>query len=196
MNISLIAKSDEILLANSLREIYCITVIEENHDDESILLQDIIELVEGDIEREKKSFENSSGYSFCVSFTHELVEAFWAKYYETISKAENLAYSINSRFGYFDDLASIIAPYMLYQAGITNENISFYIGLGLVIAKIICDTLANKKEEKREMLDNKNIKIICERLKEQLIISKNYATEEEINIINKSIEEIDKIINQ
>lgn len=196
MDISLISKNDEILLANSLKKIYYIAVIEDEHDDDSVLLQDIIALVEGELGHQKKSFEDSSGYSFYLPSTHEIILAFWERYHDVISKAENLAYSINSRFGYFDDLAGIIAPYILYQTGITNENISFYIGLGLVIAKIICDALASKKEEKIEAVDKKNIKLICKGLKEQLVISKNYATEEEINNIDKSIEEIDKIINQ
>ena len=36
---------------------------------------------------------------------------------------------------------------------------------------------------------------ICKELKEMLIISKNNANEDEVSVINKSIEVIDKIID-
>ncbi len=195
MDISLIPRKDEILLANTLKEIYYVAVVEDKHDDDSILLQDIIALVEGNIEYQKNAFGQVPGESLFFPSTHDLADAFWTKYHDVISKAEDFAYSINSKFGYFNDLASVVAPYILYQTGITDENISFYIGFGLVTANIICDALASKKEEKKAAVDEKNIKTICKELKKQLIISKSYAKEDEVDIINKSIEEIDKIIN-
>lgn len=194
MDISLISKNQKTSLENALKEIYYIAVVEEEHDDDSILLQDIIALVEETLECQKKNFENLSGISPFLGSKYDLVKAFLIKYQEIIMKAENFAYSINVRFGYFNDLASIVAPYILYRTGITDENISFYIGLSLVVANIICDSLANKKEEKKDAIEEKNIKIICQELEKQLVIAKNYAKDEEIEIINKSIEEINKII--
>lgn len=195
MDASSVLKSEEVLIANALKNIYYISVVEEEHDDNSILLKDIIALVEESIDKQKDAFDHSFGYSFFLPSTHDLVNAFFEKYHAILSKTEDFAYSINSRFGYITDLASVVAPYFLYQVGITDENISFYIGFGLVIANIICDRLAGKKEEKNAEWSEKNIKTICQELKKQLNISKNYAKEDEVSVINKSIEEIDKIID-
>lgn len=196
MDASSILKPEEVLIANTLKNIYYISVVEDRHNDDSILLKDIITFVQESIDKQKNDFDHSSGVSFYLPSTHDLVNAFLEKYHTILSKTEDFAYSINSRFGYITDLASIVAPYFLYQAGITDENISFYIGFGLVIANIICDSLAGKKEEKNAKLNEKNIKTICQELKKQLNISTNYAEEDEVSAINKSIEEIDKIIDQ
>lgn len=195
MDASSVLKSEEVLIANALKNIYYISVIEDEHDDNTILLKDIIALVEESIDKQKNAFDHSSGLSYFLPSTHDLVHDFLEKYHAFLSKTEDFAYSINDRFGYITDLASVVAPYFLYQVGITDENISFYIGFGLVIANIICDRLAGKKEEKNGKLNEKNIKTICQELKKQLNISKNYAKEDEVSIINKSIEEIDKIID-
>lgn len=195
MDASSVLKSEEVLIANTLKNIYYISAIEDEHDDDSILLKDIITLVEESIAKQKNAFDHSSGYSFFLPSTHDLANAFLEKYHAILSKTEDFAYSINSRFGYITDLTSVVAPYFLYQVGITDENISFYLGLGLVIANIICDRLAGKKEEKNAKLSEKNIKTICRELKKQLNISKNYAKEDEVSVINKSIEEMDKIID-
>lgn len=195
MDASSILKTEEILIANTLKNIYYISVVEEEHEDDSILLKDIIALVGESIDTQKNAFDHSSGYSYFWPSTHDLVNAFLDKYHAVLSKTEDFAYSINSKFGYITDLASVVAPYFLYQVGITNENISFYIGFGLVIANIICDKLADKKEEENAKLSEKNIKTICRELKTQLNISKNYATKDDVNVIDKSIEEIDKIID-
>lgn len=196
MDASSVLKSEEVLIANTLKNIYYISVVEDEHDDDSVLLRDIIALVEESIDKQKDAFDHSPGYSYYFPSTHDLVNAFLEKYHVILSKTEDFAYSINSRFGYIADAASVVAPYYLYQIGITDENISFYIGFGLVIAKIICDRLAGKKEEKNAELSEKNIKTICQELKKQLNISKNYAKEDEMSVINKSIEEIDKIIDE
>lgn len=196
MDISLLLKSEEVMLANTLNNIYYICVVEDEHDDCSILLKDIVALVENNIEKQKDAFDYSSGISLFFPSTHDLAYNFLEKYHAVLSKTEDFAYSINSRFGYITDLASVVAPYFLYRAGITDENISFYIGLGLVVANIICDRLASKKEEENTKLNEKNVKIICQELKKQLNISKNYANENEVSVINKSIEEIDKIISE
>ncbi len=196
MDISLVLKSEEVMLANTLKNIYYICVVEDEHDDDSILLKDIVSMVENSIEKQKDAFDHSSGVSFFFPSTHDLAYKFLEKYHAGLSKTEDFAYSINSRFGYITDLASVVAPYFLYQAGITDENISFYIGLGLVVANIICDRLASKKEEKNAKLSEKNVKTICQELKKQLNISKKYANDDEVSVINKSIEEIDKIINE
>ena len=63
MDISLISKNQKTSLENALKEIYYIAVVEEEHDDDSILLQDIIALVEETLECQKKNFENLSGIS-------------------------------------------------------------------------------------------------------------------------------------
>lgn len=195
MDVLSISKTEEVLLANTLKNIYYISVVEDEHDDDTIFLKDIVTLVEKSIEKQN-AIDHSSGYSFYLPSTHDLANAFLEKYHAALSTTEDFAYSINSRFGYITDLASVIAPYFLYQVGITDENISFYIGLGLVIANIICDRLARKKEDKNAELSDKNTKIICQELKKQLNISKNYAKEDDVIVINKSIEEIDKIIDE
>lgn len=195
MDIATISKTDEIMIANTLKELYYVSVVENEHEDASLLLQDIISWVEASLDKQRDAFEQSPGVSFYFPSAHDITKAFLTKYHDCISKAEAFAYSINCKFGYDTDIASVVAPYFLYQAGIANEDISFYIGLGLVIANIICDTLARKKEEKDIEEDEKKIRTICKELKEMLIISKNNANEDEVSVINKSIEVIDKIID-
>ena len=77
MDASSVLKSEEMLIAKTLKNIYYISVVEEEHDDKSILLKDIIALVEESMDKQKDAFDHSFGYSFFLPSTHDLVNAFF-----------------------------------------------------------------------------------------------------------------------
>lgn len=191
-----ITKSDEVLLSNCLRSIYSSAVLYETFDDDSELLNTIITLVEIDIEYEKSLVKDPT-LSYRISNYHELAAAFIKKYHIIIDKAGKLAYSINEKYGYSIDLASIIGPYLLYQLGITDDCFSFYLSLGMTISNIICDILSKHEEKNIERIKNEETKKICKSVNLLLVKAneKNQQCGENDPQIPKSIAEIQKIIN-
>lgn len=189
-----ITKSDEVLLSNCLRSIYSSAVLYETFEDDSELLNSIITLVEIDIEYEK-SLVKDPALSYRISNYHELASSFIKYYHLLIDKAGKLAYSINDKYGYSIDIASIIGPYLLYELGITDDTFSFYLSLGMTISNIICDILAKHEEKNIERMKNEETKMIC-RLLKQLLVKVNENNQqcgENDPQIQKSIDEIQKI---
>lgn len=196
MTIDEITKYEEISLANSLKEIYYETVIEEMHEDSLTLLQEIISMVDISIKNQQNLFEKNPEFSYRISSTHDLSRAFLEKYKSAFNKIEKFAYSIDEHFGHIVDIESVVCPYVLYQLGVTDENISFYIGLGMVIANIVCNTLAKNEEKRIEKEEKKQTIFLCISMKHLLEDSKRYIeTEESKQQIEQSLDEINKIIN-
>lgn len=194
MLIETITEDQETLIANGLRELYYLSEIEELHNDESQFLKNVVQLVNISIQIQKKEFDAHPEYAHRISTTHDLAVAFLEKYNIILDKAEQFAYTINDQFGHSIDIANIVCPYVLYQFGITDENLSFYIGFGMTIANIICDVLAKKEENKREKLNEEQIATICSSLRKLLINGKSMSNNsKECDEIQKSISELDKI---
>ena len=156
-----ITRDDETKLANALRSIYSSVVISESFKDQSEFLENIIFLVDDDIKYGQSLREGNPALSYRISTTHELASAFIKKYQNVIDKAGKLAYSANERYGYTVDIASVVGPYILYQCGITDENLSFYIALGMTLSNIICDILAKHEEKNIEQLENEQMATVC-----------------------------------
>ncbi|MBQ9886100.1 MAG: hypothetical protein IJM37_04470 [Lachnospiraceae bacterium] len=193
MSVEMLSKTQEISIANALKELYYDSIIEGQFHDDSELFYDIESLVEQSMKRQNEAITDAGGISLRFSNTKELANAFLDKYRKCIITTENFAYEINDRFGYTIDLASVIGPYFLYQAGVTDETISFYLALGLAVANVICDSLASKKKARNEIMDEKRINVICTELTKLLVLSKANADEKDQKAINKSIEEIGKV---
>lgn len=198
MEVIALRQEQEISLANSLKTIYYCAFIEDEFSDDSGLLETIQVLVEDSIRCQKEIFNANPEVSYRISSTKQLAEAFFKKYSEILDNAETIAYSINNKVGYSTDIASIICPYVLCQMGVTSENVSFYIGLGMVIANIICDMLAKKQEDKiatQDKLENEEIKKICQEMKKYLDNSTNTqgSKEESIQQLQDSIENIEQL---
>ena len=187
MSVEMLSKTQEISIANALKELYYDSIIEGQFHDDSELFYDIESLVEQSMKRQNEAITDAGGISL------RLANAFLDKYRKCIITTENFAYEINDRFGYTIDLASVIGPYFLYQAGVTDETISFYLALGLAVANVICDSLASKKKARNEIMDEKRINVICTELTKLLVLSKANADEKDQKAINKSIEEIGKV---
>ena len=156
-----ITRNDETKLANALRSIYSSVVINESFKDQSAFLQSVILLVDDDIKYGQSLREVNPTLSYRISTTHELAAAFIRKYQNVIDKAGKLAYSANERYGYTVDIASVVGPYILYQCGITDENLSFYIALGMTLSNIICDILAKHEEKNIEQLETEQMANVC-----------------------------------
>lgn len=194
MLIETITTDQEILIANALKEIYYLSEIEELHSDESQFLRDVVQLVYISIQTQKKQYDAHPEYAYRIPATHDLAVAFIEKYNIILDKAEQFAYTINDQFGYGIDIANVVCPYVLYQFGITDENLSFYIGLGMTIANIICDVLAKREENKREKLNKEQMSTICSSLRKLLINAKSMSNNsKECDELQKSISELDKI---
>ena len=153
-----ISLENRTLLANELKNIYFLSTVTKQHSDNSELLRNINVLVDANIQNQREIFNANPEVSYCISNHNELIEAFLEKYSEVVEKAERFANSINTITGYGIDLVNVLCPFILYNLGITDASTSFYIGLGLVIAKIICDSLANKAKKKEEQLEKIQIK--------------------------------------
>lgn len=154
----------------------------------------MVQLVDMSIQTQKKQFDAHPEYKYRISLTHDLAVAFIEKYNIILDKAEQFAYTINDQFGRGIDIANVVCPYVLYQFGITDENLSFYIGLGMTIANIICDVLAKKRGEQAGKLNEEQISIICSSLRKLLINAKLMSNNsKECDEFQKSISELDKI---
>lgn len=191
-----ITQENEAILSNSLRSIYSSAVLFETHDDESDFLKSIIELVEADIEY-SKSLRKDPSLSYRISNVHELTTAFIKKYQKVIDNAGKLAYSINEKYGYTIDIASVVGPYILYQFGITDENLSFYLALGMTISNIICDVFAKHEEKNIEKVKHDEEKAICKSIYHLLEGTKKRNQLHKVKDlqIEKSMNEIKKILD-
>lgn len=193
MSIESITYAQKVSIANTLKELYFLYVVEEQFHDDSVLFHDIESLIDQNIKLQNEAIKDAGGTSLRFPSTEELANAFLEKYQKCVIAAEGFAYGINHYFGHSIDLANVIAPYFLYQAGVTDETFSFYVSLGLVVAKIICDSMALKKETRDDIADKEKIKTICNELINSLIIAKTYADENQQEALDKSIKEISKI---
>lgn len=191
-----ITQENEVILSNSLRNIYSSVVLYEAHDDESDFLKSIIELVEADIEY-SQSLRKDPSLSYKISNVHELATAFIKKYQKVIDSAGKLAYSINEKYGYTIDIASVVGPYILYQFDITDENLSFYLALGMTISNIVCDVLAKHEEKNIEKIKHNEEKAICKSIYHLLDRTKKRNQLHKVKDlqIDKSMNEIKKILN-
>ena len=192
-----ITKENEAQLSNSLRSVYSSAVLYGTFEDESDFLKSIIELVESDI-KYSQSLRKDPSLSYRISNVHELASAFIKKYQNAIDKAGKLAYSINEKYGYTVDIASIVGPYILYQCGVTDENLSFYLALGMILSNIICDILAKHEEENIEKMKNEETKTVCKSIYHLLEKTKkrNQLHRVHDSQIEKSMKEIQKIIDK
>lgn len=190
-------QENEAMLSNSLRSIYSSAVLYEEYDDESDFLKSIIELVEADIEY-SQSLKRDPALSYRISNVHELAAAFIKKYQKVIDVSAKFAYSVNEKYGYTTDVASIVGPYILYQCGITDENLSFYLAIGMTLSNIICDVLAKHEEKNIEKVKNEETKTICKSLYQLLekTSKRNQLHRKRDLQIEKSMKEIQKILNE
>lgn len=126
-----------------------------------------------------------------------MATAFIKKYQKAIDNAGKLAYSINEKYGYTIDIASVVGPYILYQCGITDENLSFYLALGMTLSNIICDILAKHEEKNIEKVKQEETKAICKSIYQLLERTKkrNHLHRVKDLQIEKSMNEIQKILN-
>ena len=190
-------QENEVMLSNSLRSIYSSAVLYEEYDDESDFLKSIIELVEADIEY-SQSLRRDPTLSYRISNVHELAAAFIKKYQKVIDVSAKFAYSVNEKYGYTIDVASIVGPYILYQCGITDENLSFYLAIGMTLSNIICDVMAKHEEKNIEKVKNEETKTICKSLYQLLerTSKRNQLHRKRDLQIEKSMKEIQKILNE
>lgn len=193
MATELLTFKQETRIANAIKEIYFESIVENRFYDDSDFFHGIEDLVNQSIEKQNEAIKAVGGGALRYSDVEDLANAFWDKYKKCITTTEDFAYEINHYFGYSIDLACVVGPYFLYQVGVTDENISFYLSLGLVVAKIICDSLASKKEERDEKAEKDRIKIVCAELTQVLERAKNNAGGKERKSIEASIEEMKKI---
>lgn len=170
-------------LAIQLKTMYYESYIEEDYTDDSEILLIITEVVEAYIQ-EQKVTQLSSSDSFILIHTNELVESFLQRINVIVLECEKFAYVVNAKFGHTIDLANVICPYVLYKMGVTDEGISFYLALGMTIANIICDSLANEEQERLDKIEKMEI----EEIKRTCIEMKNYIS---TNTLNKNLPEIE-----
>ena len=196
MPVEKLSNTQEISVANNLKELYYLSVIEGQFQDDSDFFHNIESLVDQSNRSQNEATALAGGASLMFSTTKELANAFWERYRNCILATEEFAYKINNRFGHTIDLANVIAPYFLNLAGVTDDKYSFYIGLGLTVANIICDSLASQKEKRDEAMNDKSIRTISRELANYLAISKANADAAYQDTINKSIEELEKIASK
>jgi len=195
---SILTYKTEVVIANELRSLYSMAVIEETIVDQSDFLSSIISLVDENnmLLVEYQTQEAAHSLAYRLTTNHELATAFLEKYHNTIDKACSFAYSINSRYGYSIDIASVAGPFFLYQCGVTDENVTFYLTLGLTISNIICNIMANKHGEKLEQYKNEEVETICKSVLHLLNTSKKKTQmkKKQDPQLDKCIRELDKIV--
>ena len=184
-------------LAHILNEIYYEVAIEENYYDDLDLLKDIIACVEKNNQMKRDVFIANAGVAFALDTNKQLVELFVDKYRGVLDRACTIAWRINTKFSYTIDIASVVAPYILYELGVTSDSIAFYVGLGMVLANIVCDSLSNIKEDQLSEKADSDNKEICKALNVLLNEAKKKAKGKEAKKqIDESIEQISKLLTE
>lgn len=197
VQIDVLSHEQKTAIANVLNNIYYEVVIEETYSDNSRLLGNIIAIVDESNNIKRDYLKGNPEVSFRLSASDILVKLFGEKYNKLLDKVCSFAFHINTRLGYSTDLASVVCPYILYEFGVTNEEVSFYLGLGMVLANIICDSLSQIKTEQMEKTDE-----TCEKeVYKTLIIlleeaRKNTKSKQSKKQICESLDQISKIIKE
>lgn len=107
------------------------------------------------------------------------------------------AYRINTKLGHSIDLAGVVCPYILYELGITDEKLSFYLALGMALAKIVCDSLSQNHAKKLEAAEEREQKEAYAALKDFLEkAGANTAEPEAAQQISNSLEQITGLMDQ
>ena len=194
--INYLSKTDELNLANELKRLYSSVIIDESYSDQSEFLQNIIALVSNDIQIQQNIRNNDPSCSYRISTAHDLSAAFVKKYKSALNAVSKFAYSISTTYGHAINIASIVGPYALLKLGVADENISFYLTLGMTISNIICDILAKQHSKKLEQMNREDMLTICKTMQKILEKSqnRNKAHGHQDLQIDKSIQEIEKII--
>lgn len=191
---AIIIEKHIISLANVLNEIYYEVVIEECYYDDLDLLQGIIACVDKNNQMKKDVFLANPSSAFALDTNAQLVELFVDKYKSVLDKACTVAWKINTKFSYTIDVASVVAPYILYELGVTSDSVAFYMGLGMVLANIVCDSLSNMKEEQINKKIDSNSKEIYKAINVLLIEAKKNAKGNKAKAqIDESLEQISKL---
>ena len=184
-------------LAHVLNEIYYEVTIEENYYDDLDLLKDIIACVDKNNQMKREVFIANTDVAFALDTNAQLVELFVDKYRSVLDRACTIAWKINTKFSYTIDVASVVAPYILYELGVTSDSIAFYIGLGMVLANIVCDSLSNMKEDQLSEKTDSDNKEICKAINVLLNEAKKKAKGKEAKKqIDESIEQISKLLTE
>ena len=191
---AIVFKNHVISLSHVLNEIYYAVIIEESYYDDLDLLQGIIACVDKNNQIKKDVFLANPHTAFALDTNAQLVELFVNKYRSVLDKACTVAWKINAKFSYTIDIASVVAPYILYKLGVTSDCVAFYMGLGMVLANIVCDSLSNMKEEHMDKKSDFNNKEIYKAINVLLIEAKKNAKGKKAKAqIDKSLEHISKL---
>lgn len=78
-----------------------------------------------------------------------------------INSVFQLANSIQNRFNASTDLVGILSPFILQKMQICNEDVGVFIGVGVIIAQLIVQRLAEQEIKKREKEMHNSIESIC-----------------------------------
>lgn len=196
MNIEELTKEQERQLAIDLQEIYYCAEIQGLNDDKSQFLASVIQIINESKHIHLSDSQRNPEYAYFFSSAHDLCLAFCNRFKATIDSAEKLAFAINDKFGNTIDIASIVCPFVLSQFGVNNDYLSFYIALGMTVAKIVCDNLAKKEEYRRDTSNINRIEDVCSALKEYLEVAKQESIKPEDNAaLEKSLAEISRIVD-
>ena len=225
MQLEAVSHDHQVALADALNQIYRAAAVEKTYSDDSAFLKEIIQIVvenNFDVDQQELIIHGSSGYgnrsvtwllgcSYSMrptgpmyrgfitklSLPELLTKRFGEKFNHTLDKSCLFAYRINTKLGHSVDLAGVVCPYILYELGITGEKLSFYLGLGMVLAKIVCDSLSQMHAEKLEAAKDSEQKEVYAALKGFLEkAGENTADPEAVQQISNSLEQITGLMDQ
>lgn len=224
MRLEAVSHDHQAALADALDQIYRAAAVEKTYSDDTVFLKDIIQIMDEskdlvDQQQQCISFFDYEGefpmllldcsYSMRpkglmytgldtkLSLPELLARRFGEKFNPILDKACLFAYRINTKLGHSIDLAGVVCPYILYELGITDEKLSFYLALGMALAKIVCDSLSQNHAKKLEAAEAREQKEAYAALKNFLEkAGANTAEPEAAQQISNSLEQITGLMDQ
>ena len=165
---SIIDARNSVKLAIALREIYEGVVFEGIELTDSLVAISAISAVEEQMFADKQFFKEHTGQAFAFESHKELANRFLEKISDVIDDTRNF---VVREYSNAADLMYITVPYVLFKFGVDNAEIALFLGLGILVSKIVLEKVSKTKEEIEKIKKDENImelKIDIDKIKEQI----------------------------
>lgn len=176
-------------LALYLNELYYNTVIENkiSQKNEHILI--IIASVRYKNSLIKNKFSDSQGVAYAFDPSEKLCQYYLQKINPLMKQVYSLADACNTKFQNIADIMAVITPYILIKFELGTDEILLVVGLAIVLAKIVVETLSEKNNIEDTFSDTEILNI-CESNIQYLKNMKTDSYNKELEAYEKTLSEI------
>lgn len=148
-------------LALYLNELYYNTIVENKFSQENENILIIVDSVRYKNSLTRNVFLEGNGAAFAFDASKKLCQYYLLKVNPLMKQVYSLAYACNKKFQNTADIMAVITPYILVKFGLGTDEALLAVGLAIVLAKIVIETLA-EKNKMEEVVSDTEIIHICE----------------------------------